>query len=76
MYEGYMVIWCGDIKETVKKVNEELAQGYVPIGGIFVEHKDGREFFYQAMAKPKLSTAMLLNTVPVIEKPKKKKKKK
>jgi hypothetical protein len=74
MYHSYDVISATNIEALNKAVNAKLADGFVPIGG--VEVSDGTGSMLQAVAKPLMMSAMLLNTVPVKEKKKKDKKKK
>ena len=72
MYSDYEVIQHSNMHELIKTVNKALDAGYVPIGGVDA----AGSAFYQAIAKPRLMTAMVLNSVPVPAKAKKPKKKK
>lgn len=72
MYHSYEISHGGTLGELGSAVNAKLADGFVPIGGV---HING-SVYYQAVAKPLMMSAMLLNTVPVRERKKKKKAKK
>lgn len=76
MYHSYEIVYGESGPDLGTKVNAKLADGYVPIGGVTVGGGGSEIAYVQAVAKPLLMTAMMLNTAIVPGKEKKKKKKK
>lgn len=75
MYNSYKTLVAATPLDLDQMVNAALADGFVPIGG--VECGEGEPArLYQAVAKPILMTAMMLNSAIVPGKKEKKKKKK
>jgi len=50
---NYRIITASDCNRLAKKVNEAVAEGYVPIGGVALDasHEDLTDFVAQAMIR-------------------------